>query len=109
MSDPLLSPVERALCCPTGCRALEAGDLSQCGAKLTKEHAEAAIAIFRRADADRVKALLQIQRMALHDADATKDKEIMVSFRELARIASKTLGLATDRPALTLVPSDDAS
>lgn len=92
MPDPLLDPIEHALCCPNGrCRALEAGRLADCGAKMTEEHAEAAIRIFRRAQARRIKALLSIRDEATKLADSADTNGIELAFRALARVASDGL------------------
>ena len=92
MSDDLLDAVQHALCCPTGCAALEAGQLADCGAKLTKAHALAAIRIVQEAYRDKIKALLEIKRLALMDADDARGNHIIaLKFASYARIASDAL------------------
>lgn len=97
MADPLLDPVQRALCCPNGkCRALAAGSLADCGAKLTKEHAEAAIRTFRRAQTGRIKALLWIRDEATTRADIALKRApdldgLEAAYRTIARTASDAL------------------
>lgn len=94
MEGTLLEQVQRSLCCPEGeCRALAAGMVKDCGAKMTKEHAEKAIAIVQDAYRPKVKALLEIRRKAIDAADVeitsfTNEQE---KFRELAKLASDAL------------------
>lgn len=92
-SESLLTKVEKVLCCPSGeCRALVAGVPQDCGATLTKEHAEAAIAVIQDQNKKQIAALCEIRKAA---ARATDDPHLTVpiqdSFRSFARVASEAL------------------
>lgn len=94
----LLEQVQHALCCPKGCRALIEGDLEACGAKLTKEHAQAAIDVCQTAYRDKIRALVRIRDDGSKLADDTASLvegdtfgPVADKIRSLAKIASDAL------------------
>ena len=97
MTNHLLHEVEKALCCPEGCRALAEGDLKLCGASKTKQHAEAAIAVVQGAYRDKLRALIAIQKQANAALDRCAGIEADTgaeadNFREIAKLATEALG-----------------
>ena len=91
MTDHFLHEVEKALCCPEGCRALAEGDLKLCGASKTKQHAEAAIAVVQGAYRDKRRALIAIQKQANAALNRCVGAEAD-NFREIAKLATEALG-----------------
>lgn len=87
-----MSNAEKALCCPQGCRALEAGRLDDCGAKLTKEHAEAAIKVCRQMMSDKRNAAL----VAIRKTAADEASRIMRTHPEIGVVLAVIVNAASD-------------
>ena len=95
MSD-LLDAVQHALCCPTGCRAALEGRIADCAAKLTKEHAQAAIKLCQEAYREKIRALITIRKEAAERADIAakhhpENAGFEEAYRSIAKIASEAL------------------
>jgi hypothetical protein len=88
MTD-LLDAIQHALCCPTGCKALEAGVIKDCAAKLTKEHAQAAIALCQEAYRDKIRALVAIQRQANELADMLAEPDNQPNRVALSKLVAR--------------------